>query len=197
MTSVTIVGDGPAGLSAALLLAKNDMVVDVFGENRTRLHGAYLYNYLGIPEIHGSKFIEVAREQCEAFDAALHDERIVSIETTDGGFESISESGAGYVSEYLVIAVGKNRELAEELGIEFEELDSFEPGSMMNVSDRKTIRTGENGETSVENAYAGGWASDAEKVQAAIAVGDGARIAVDILSKEAGEPVHDFDVPKW
>ena len=197
MRPVTIVGDGPAGLSAALFLAKNDMGVDVFGKNRTRLHGAYLYNYLGIPEIHGSEFIEIAREQCEAFGAVFHDERIISIDATDDGFESTSESGREYISEYLVIAVGKNRELAGELRIEFEESDSFETGSTMNVFDGKTIQTSENGETSVDNAYAGGWATDIEKVQAAIAVGDGARIAVDILSREAGEPVHDFDVPKW
>lgn len=197
MKPVIIIGDGPAGLSAALLLAKNDTQVDVFGKNRTRLHGAYLYNYLGIPEIHGSEFIEVAREQCEGFGAVFHDERIVSVGTTDDGFKSISESAKEYLSKYLIIAVGKDRELAEELGVEFEDSDSFETGSTMNVFEGKTIQTSENGETSVENAYAGGWATDVEKVQAAIAVGDGTRIAMDILSKEAGEPVHDFDVPKW
>jgi thioredoxin reductase len=196
MTSVTIVGDGPAGLSAALLLAKNDVGVAVFGKDRTRLHGAYLYNYLGIPEIHGSEFVEIAREQCEAFGASLHDEQIVSIEVIDDGFESTGESGDEYVSEYLVVAVGKNRGLAERLGMAFKEPDGFETGSTMNVFDGEVIRTDENGHTSIENAYAGGWATDAEKVQAAIAVGDGARIAMDILSKEAGEPVHDFDIPK-
>lgn len=197
MSSVTIVGDGPAGLSAALLLAKNDMDVDVFGKNRTRLHGAYLYNYLGIPEIHGSEFVRVAREQCEGFGAVLRNERIVSIEVAENGFESTGESGGEYVSTYLILATGKHRDLAEGVGMEFEESDTFEGRSTMNAVNGRIIQTSENGETSVENAYAGGWAADIEKVQAAIAVGDGARIAVDILSKEAGEPVHDFDVPKW
>jgi len=56
MADVLIVGDGPAGLSAALFLAKNDMSVTVFGQDTTPMHKAMLYNYLGIPEMTGSDF---------------------------------------------------------------------------------------------------------------------------------------------
>lgn len=194
MTDVTIVGDGPTGLSAALFLAKNGMSVDVFGDDQTRMHGAYLYNYLGIPEIHGSEFMEIAREQCETFGAALHRERIVSIAETEGGFAAVTEEGEKFGSTYLILAVGKNRELTEDIGIEREERETFQRRAGHAFSE-ETIAVGANGETSVENAYAGGWATDMDKVQAAIAVGDGARIALEILSREAGKPVHDFDVP--
>ena len=53
MADVLIIGDGPGGLSAALFLAKNDMNVTVFGQNKTLMHDAMLYNYLGIPQITG------------------------------------------------------------------------------------------------------------------------------------------------
>jgi thioredoxin reductase (NADPH) len=195
MAAVTVVGDGPTGLSAALFLAKNGLTVDVFGTDQTRMHGAYLYNYLGIPEMHGSEFIDIARGQCEAFGASLHDERVTSVVVTDGGFAARTAGGEEYVSAYLVLAVGKSRELAAGIGIEFEESAGFRRRAGQAFAE-KTIAVNRNGETSVENAYAGGWATDIDKVQAAIAVGDGARIALDILSKEAGEPVRDFDVPR-
>lgn len=196
MPEVTVVGDGPAGLSAALLLAKNGMSVEVFGEDETRMHSAYLYNYPGIQEIDGSEFVRVAREQCESFGAVLHSDRVTSATTTDDEFTVRTESGEHSTSRYLVIAVGKQQHgLAEELEVELEESNTSGGGSIRDVFGERTIKVGRNGTTNVENVYAGGWATDSQKVQAAIAVGDGARIAIAILSREAGEPVRDFDVP--
>ena len=60
MASVVIVGDGPGGLSAALFLAKNGQDVTVFGTDDTAMHYAYLYNYLGIPEIQMSRLFRRA-----------------------------------------------------------------------------------------------------------------------------------------
>jgi thioredoxin reductase len=194
MVAVTVVGDGPTGLSAALFLAKNGMTVDVFGDNQSRMHGAYLYNYLGIPEIHGSEFMRIAREQCTSFGASLHSERITSLAVTNDGFAATTDADDEYLSTYLVLGVGKNPKLAAEIGLELEADDTFQRRAGHAFA-QQTIAVDRNGKTSVENAYAGGWATDTDRVQAAIAVGDGARIALDILSKEAGVPVHDFDVP--
>ena len=51
-----------------------------------------------------------------------------------------------------------------------------------------------NGRTSVEGLYVVGWSTRTRKIQAIISAGDGAAAALDILSAEAGEDVHDFDV---
>jgi len=50
-------------------------------------------------------------------------------------------------------------------------------------------------ETSVSGAYATGAMVRPEEWQAAIAVGDGAAAALNILSSVKGEHYHDFDVP--
>ena len=83
MAKVIIVGDGPGGLSAALFLAKLDMDVTVFGVDKTAMHDAMLYNYLGIPEMTGSEFQKIARQQVTGFGAALQNKLVTGIEKTD------------------------------------------------------------------------------------------------------------------
>lgn len=195
MTDVIVVGDGPTGLSAALLLSKNGLSVEVFGENHTRIHSAYLYNYPGIREIDGSEFISIIREQCTDYGTALHDGRIVSVTDLEDGFRVSTVEGRTERAAYLVLAVGKQRTLAESLGLEFRQDECTDSDTLRGVLQSGSIKVDRNGRTSVDDVYAGGWATDNEKVQAAIAVGDGVRIAMDIISREAREPVRDFDVP--
>ena len=80
MPDVIVVGDGPGGLSAALFLAKNDMSVTVFGQDKTLMHKAMLYNYLGIPKIAGPEFQQIGREQVRGFGGEIQDVEVSSVE---------------------------------------------------------------------------------------------------------------------
>lgn len=177
---VIVVGDGPAGLSCALLLAKNEADVLVLGEDETPMHSAYLFNYLGLVEEDGTAFQETSIKQVEEMGAQLEDAHVETVDETDEGYRVVTDEGPEEDAPYLVLATGTDRSLGEDLDLDF---------------DGDVIHVDRNGRTSKENVYAGGWCTREDKVQAAISVGEGAAIALDILSKEAGEPVHDFDVP--
>ncbi|SNR90565.1 Pyridine nucleotide-disulphide oxidoreductase [Haloechinothrix alba] len=180
MSTVAIVGDGPAGLSAALLLAKNDHRAVVFGQDKTAMHSAQLHNYLGIGEINGSAFQAVAREQVTGFGAELHDAEVTGVAAENGRFVVRSESGATE-ADYVVLAAGKRaRGLAEELGADVDET-------------RVLVDT--EYRTSVDRVYAAGRLTRPNRSQAVISAGAGATAALDILAREAGKDIQDWDTP--
>ncbi len=179
--SVIVVGGGPAGLSAALFTAKNGLETTVFDTDGTWMHKAHLFNYLGIGSVGGSEFMATARQQVDDFGAdRRQDEEVTAVNESGDGFAVETEEGS-YEADYVVLATGANRDLAADLGCELTEEGPVEVGVSM--------------ETSVDGAYATGAMVRAEEWQAAIAVGDGAAAALNILSSVKGEHFHDFDVP--
>jgi thioredoxin reductase len=180
MVDVIVVGGGAAGLSAALFTQKNGLETVVFDTDDTWLHEAHLFNYLGIGSRDGSAFLETARRQVDSFGVDRRQgEAVTDVEATDGGFHVATADG-DHEADYLVLATGANRDLAESLGCAFD-------GDVVDVD--VTM------ETSVDDAYATGAMVRREEWQAIISAGDGAAAALNVLTKEKGEHFHDFDVP--
>jgi len=179
--SVIVVGGGPAGLSAALFTAKNGLETTVFDTDETWMHKAHLFNYLGIGSVGGSEFMATARQQVDDFGVdRRQDEAVTAVSESGDGFVVETEDGE-YEADFIVLATGANRDLADDLGCAF--------------SDDDTVDVGVDMETSVDGAYATGAMVRPEEWQAAISVGDGAAAALNILSTVKGEHYHDFDVP--
>jgi thioredoxin reductase len=172
MTDVIIVGDGPAGLSAALFLAKNGQSVTVFGIDKTAMHSAKLRNYLGIPEIIGSDFQKIARGQVQKFGATIHDQQVTHIEKTDSGFAVTTESDERHESKYLVIAEGKSIKLAQSLGLTISSTG---------------VEVDGNYRSSIDRLYVVGRSTRLARSQAIISAGTGAVAALDILAMEKGK----------
>lgn len=179
MARVNIVGDGPGGLSAALFLAKNGHEVKVFGQDNTAMNFAYLYNYLGIPEIDGTQFQEVARKQVKGVGATIIQEEVTAV-TAGDLFKVATESGE-IESDYLILTEGKSPELARSLGVAERDDDAIEVDA--------------NYMSSIDKVYVVGRAARPTRSQAIISAGAGAVAALDILAREAGKDIQDWDTP--
>lgn len=179
MASISIVGDGPGGLSAALFLAKNGHEATVFGQDNTAMNFAYLYNYLGIPEIAGDEFQKIARQQVQQVGANLLDEEVASV-TTNGRLQVSTASGA-FDSDYLILTEGKNPELARSLGVA--------------EDDKGVIVVDSNYMSSIDRVYVLGRSVRPTRSQAIISAGAGAVAALDILAREEGKDFQDWDTP--
>lgn len=181
MAGIIIVGDGPGGLSAALLLAKNGHDTVVYAQDETAMHHAYLYNYLGITEIDGSEFQRVARRQVTDHGARLRDSEVSAVERTDAGFTVRADEGTHEEADYVILAGGKAAQrLAEAAGAE--------------IGDAAVV-VGPEFATTVDGLYAVGRMVRPNRSQAVISAGAGATAALDIMAREAGRDVTDWDTP--
>lgn len=174
-----VVGDGPAGLQCALLLAKNGLGVRLLGVDGSAVNKAVLYNYLGADGVLGPNFMEAARQHVERHGVHLHRQKAARAERARDGFRVVTEDGNVFDGRYLVLCTGRDRALAEQLGLAVGE---------------DGVQVDRWGRTGAENVYAGGALTRGKRNQVAISVGDGAAIALDILSKERGAAFHDYDV---
>ena len=178
---VAVVGGGPAGLSTALFTEKNGLDTAVFDTDGTWMHKAHLFNYPGVGSQDGSAFMETLRTQADGFGVDRHQGAEVTAVAADGDGFTVTTDEGDHGADYLVLATGANRDLAEALDCEFTDEDVVDVDVTM--------------ETSVADAYATGAMVRAEEWQAVISAGDGAAAALNILTKEKGEHFHDFDTP--
>jgi thioredoxin reductase len=104
-------------------------------------------------------------------------------EVAAGGelFTVTLESGEQVTAKYLILSEGKAPKLASQLGLAFDE--------------GKGIAADRNARTSVDRVYVVGRSARPGRSQAIISAGDGAAAAIDILSREQGKDVLDWDQP--
>ena len=181
MPDVIVIGDGPGGLSAALFLAKNQLDVLVFGQDKTAMNYALVKNYLGIPEILGTEFQRIARHQVASHGARLRGDAVSTLAATADGFSVTLEGGERLTARFLVLSEGKGPRLAKQLGLTFDEHNG--------------IPTDRNARSSLDGVYIVGRSARPGRSQAIISAGDGAAAAIDILSRVKGENFVDWDEP--
>ena len=181
MAKIIVVGDGPGGLSAALFLAKNGQEVIVYGQDKTAMNYALLFNYLGLPEISGTEFQAIARSQVTAQGGIIFDAEVTGVAATADGYDVTLADGSVEHADYLIMNEGRNPALATSLGVAIDEDGA--------------IAVDRHGLSSVASVYVVGRSVRPARSQAIITAGAGAAAALDILSREAGEDVQDWDSP--
>lgn len=116
---VIIVGGGPAGLSAALLLGRcrrRTLVFDAGDARNADARRAWgVFTRDGEP---AANLRRLGREQLERYDVPVLDERVEDARSTPDGFEVIGESGRRWRSRKLVLATGVADRRPEVRGLE-------------------------------------------------------------------------------
>jgi thioredoxin reductase len=115
-----VVGGGPAGLSAALLLGRCRREVALFDEGRPRnFMSPRVHCYLGLPDSSPRDLLATGRAQLAALpNVAFHRERVEDVERTKEGFRIIVSGGAEFRSRALIVASGLIDRLPALEGVE-------------------------------------------------------------------------------
>ncbi len=107
MYDVIIVGGGPAGLSAALLLGRARRRVLIFDTGKPRnARSMGMHGYLTRDGILPSHFLELARGELDQYGVELCREKVVRAKGKDGRFEVLTEAGKTMESRKVLIATG-------------------------------------------------------------------------------------------
>lgn len=110
MDEILVVGAGPAGLAAALYLARYRRSVRVIDDGRSRAHLApRAHNVPGFPDgIAGSELLKRMREHAGHYGAIIASGRVVSLSLgeTDGSFDAILDDGERVRARGIILATG-------------------------------------------------------------------------------------------
>jgi thioredoxin reductase len=118
---VAVVGGGPAGLSAALLLARCRRRLAVCDHSRPRNYAARIVNgYLGLEGMSPTALREAGRRQVSAYGAELIDREVTGVKRREGRFSRFEISISGHApieARKLLLATGVRDTLPDVEGL--------------------------------------------------------------------------------
>ncbi|MBO8163901.1 MAG: FAD-dependent oxidoreductase [Brevibacillus sp.] len=186
MYDVVVVGAGPAGASAAIFTAKAGKKTLVIDSDQSITKRAWIENHYGVMETTGPDLIELGKKQASKFGAEFVQDKVVSIEKQSDGFLVKTDSNE-YPTRHVILATGLSVELAESIGL------ATRPGNEPRI--KTVLQTDEQGRTSVDGIWAAGTCAGVS-VHTIITAGDGAKVAINVISELNGERYVDHDVLK-
>ncbi len=177
MWDVLVVGGGPAGLSAALFLARAGLKVLVVDGGRSQIKTvSRVPNYPGVlDEPSGEELLGRLRAHAERYGAEVREGFIKGVRDLGGVFE-VEVGEERLEAERLLLCTHKEPTLPSLLGL---------------ARNGVFIQTDEGGRTSYPRVYAAGVARGKVPGHAIVSAGDGAYVAVTLVSDLRGEPYKD------
>lgn len=186
MYDIVIIGAGPAGASAALFTAKAGKKTLVIDNDKSITKRAWLENHYGVLEISGPDLIDIGKKQAAKFGAEIIQDTALNIEKVENGFEIETENET-YTAKHVILATGLLVELAEKIGLHT--ISGTEPRI------KTILKVDQDGKTNVDGIWAAGTIAGVS-VHTIITAGDGAKVAINVISELNGERYVDHDILK-
>jgi thioredoxin reductase (NADPH) len=183
---VVIIGGGPAGASAAILAARAELDTVVVDADKSITRRAQLDNHYGFPDgITGPELVDRGRAHAERAGAAWVEGDVTAIEQQEGAFEVVVEGRAPLRTAQIVLATGISVAAAEAAGVAI--VDATEPRI------KSIVEVDADGRSSMPGIWAAGTVAGTS-VHTVITAGDGARVAINLVSELRGQRHVDHDV---
>lgn len=186
MYEIAIIGGGPAGSSAAIFTAKAGKKTLVIDSDQSITKRAWVENHYGVDQISGPDLVEIGKKQAAKFGAEFVTAKATRL-TAGDGFITIETDGETYEAGNVILATGLFADLAETSGIR------TKPGTEPRI--KTVIDTAADGKTSLDHVWAAGTAAGVS-VHTIITAGDGAKVAINVISEINGDRYVDHDVLK-
>ncbi|CAJ52560.1 oxidoreductase (homolog to thioredoxin-disulfide reductase) [Haloquadratum walsbyi C23] len=190
MHDVLVIGGGVAGLQAAVFTAKAGLETVVLDDGNPLVSNTdKIQNLLTEERIAGDEIIKSGRERVMEFDGNIEKATVTRLDREDmpGPFTVTTESDDSYRSEAVIIATANEFDMLTPLDDEIEYVDGPEGEFTM----EKHIQTDDANQAS-DNIYVAGLANTWE-YQTAVAIGDGAKAAINLVSDRNEEAYIDHD----
>jgi thioredoxin reductase (NADPH) len=187
MYDIAVIGAGPAGASAALFAAKAGKKILLIDNDKGMTKRAWFENFYGVKEISGPEMVDIGIQQANKFGAEFISETVSNIVKSDDGLKIETDNQNSITAKHIILATGALSDLAQKIGVKTKE------GTEPRI--KTIIDSDASGKTSVEGIWAAGTIAGVS-VHAIITAGDGAKVAINIISELNGERYVDHDILK-
>ncbi|WP_409305567.1 FAD-dependent oxidoreductase [Peribacillus sp. SCS-155] len=184
MYDIAIIGAGPAGSSAALFAAKAGKKTLVVDSDKSMTKRAWVDNHYGVEGISGPDLLEIGRKQATKFGAEWITNMVTEITNEENHFTIETENGS-FEAQQIILATGVSTNLSEKLDLKTK--DGTEPRI------KTVFDVDAQGKTSVPGIWAAGTAAGVS-VHTIITAGDGAKVAINVISELNGQRYVDHDL---
>jgi thioredoxin reductase (NADPH) len=181
-----IVGGGPAGASAAVFAGRAGLRTAVVDNDKGFTRRAMLDNHLGLPDgVTGPELVDLGRRHAVKCGAEWIEDEVTSLSVQDEVVTLGTAGGSALRARDVLLAQGVSLALAADAGI------ATEPAREPRI---KTVLTVDrDGRTSAPHVWAAGVVAGTS-VHTIITAGDGARVAINVISARRGQRYVDHDV---
>jgi thioredoxin reductase (NADPH) len=186
MYDIAIIGGGPAGASAAIFTAKAGKKTIVIDSDQSVTKRAWLENHYGVAEISGPDLVVIGKNQATKFGAEFVIAKATKLIAGEASV-TIETEGENYEAAHVILATGMLTDLAEASDVR------TKPGTEPRI--KTIVDATPEGKTSVDRVWVAGTTAGVS-MHTIITAGDGAKVAINVISELNGARYVDHDVMK-